>query len=74
MHLIYCFEPQKCFTFYEIESIYFSFVACAFSVVSKNLCLGSSVVAQWLMNLTSNHEVVGLIPGLAGWVNDPALL
>ena len=25
------------------------------------------------MNLTSNHEVPGSIPGLAPWVNDPAL-
>ena len=27
-------------------------------------------MVQWLMNPTRNHEVVGLIPGLAQWVKD----
>ena len=35
--------------------------------------LGVPVVAQWLTNPTRKHEVVGLIPGLAQCVKDPAL-
>ena len=43
-------------------------------IINNSLCfLGVPVVAQWLTNPTGNHEVVGLIPALAQWVNDPAL-
>ena len=41
-------------------------------LINKNK-KGVPVVAQWLTNPTRNHEVVGLIPGLAQWVKDLAL-
>ena len=39
----------------------------------KRVIYGVPVMAQWLANLTRNHEVEGSIPALAQRVNDPAL-
>ena len=42
--------------------------------LSKLKFNGVPTVAQLLTNPTKNYEVVGLIPGLAQWVKDLALL
>ena len=42
-------------------------------LVLKEMLLGVPIIAQWLMNPTRNHEVVGSIPDLAQWVKDLAL-
>ena len=55
------------------------FIAALFIItqnwkILKHPFMGAPVMAQWLTNLTRNHEVTGSIPALAQWVNNPALL
>ena len=40
----------------------------------KHISLGVPIVAEWVKNLTSIHEDVGLIPHLIHWVKDLALM
>ena len=46
---------------------------CCSSGLGQDCGSGLPIVAQWLTNPTRNHDVVGLIPGLAQWVGELAL-
>ena len=59
-----------CFLKYILSQLWLILFAC---LKEKNKQLGIPIVAQWLTNLTSIHEDVGSIPGLAQWIKGPAL-
>ena len=41
--------------------------------ISYKIIIGDPILAQWLTNLTRNHEVAGWNPGIAPWVKDLVL-
>ena len=60
-----CIIVNRFLLFYTINS--------TFRNILRSCNVGVPVVAQWLTNLTRNHEVEGSIPGLAQWVKDLVL-
>ena len=69
-------EKQDIMENWKMDAKDFNFSSSQKSVEfgnNNNKKKGVPVVAQWLTNPTRKHEVAGLVPALAQWVNDLAL-
>ena len=68
-HMIISIDAEKAF-----EKVQHPFMIKPLTKVGIKKTYLIPIMAQWLTNPTTNHEVAGSIPGLAQWVKDPALL
>ena len=61
----------KLFCLYQAQTktLVLDFILCN-QLLIRIIFNGVPVVAQWLTDLTRNHEVAGSIPDLAQWAND----